>query len=87
MENRIKRYVEVDAIHFVDGSVRPRSIRFSDNKIYVINRLNKVIDRSADGSGRSGTCYMVQICGNETRLFEDGGRWYVEAKEEYGGRY
>ena len=56
-------------------------IKFEDGELYEIDRL---IDRRrahATKVGGTGIRYTVRIRNKETYLFEDEGRWFVEAKD------
>ena len=55
--------------------------RFEDGKSYVIDRLIQVKRCAAMKVGGTGIRYTVSISGKETYLFEDEGKWFVEAKQ------
>lgn len=78
--NYRKVYVDVVAKHMRDGSIRPVSITFENGRTYPVDRLRQVRRAAATNVGGSGLRYTVMISGNETYLFEDDGRWFVEAK-------
>ena len=46
-----------------------------------MDRLLDVRRAAALKAGGHGLRYTVRILGRETYLFEDEGRWFVEAKE------
>lgn len=76
-----KVYVAVTVRIAPDGSVRPLSLRFENDKEYEIDRLLRRTRAAATKAGGTGIRYTVRILGQETYLFEDEGRWFVEAKE------
>lgn len=75
--------VYVDVILRVDreGNIRPLTVFFENNKRYDIDRLVQVKRCAARKVGGSGIRYTIRILGKETYLFEDDGRWFVEAKD------
>ena len=79
-DQRRKVYVEVQVRVTSEGKVHPLTIKFEDGQLYEIDRL---IDRRracATKVGGTGIRYTVRIRNKETYLFEDEGRWFVEAK-------
>lgn len=77
-----KVYVGVLAEHSPEGTVTPLRITFEDGKTYEIDRLRHRIRAGATKVGGTGIRYTVVIGRHETYLFEDDGRWFVEAKDE-----
>lgn len=75
-----KVFVEVLAKISPEGNVRPLTITFEDGKKYEIDKLRHCCRAHATKVGGTGIRYTVVICNHETYLFEDEGRWYVEAK-------
>ena len=63
------------------GDVRPRTIIFEDGNKYQIDRLRQKCRAHATKVGGTGIRYTVIICNKETYLYEDDGRWFVEAKD------
>lgn len=81
MEQQYRKvYVEVEVKVSPEGNVRPLRLRFEDGKTYEIDRLQQRTRAHATKVGGTGIRYTVVICGTETYLFEDEGRWFVEAK-------
>lgn len=77
---RIKRYVAVVSQTDEDGRVTPLSIMWEDGRIF---RIDRVLDRRRASSlktGGTGIRYLVRVMGNETYLFYENPRWFVEAK-------
>ncbi len=76
-----KVYVDVIVHENREGEKRPMSLTFEDGKSYVIDRVSQVKRCAARKVGGTGIRYTVRISGRETYLFEDEGKWFVEAKE------
>lgn len=74
-----KEFVKVNLTVDEEGNVRPNSIVFQKDHIFEIDRLKDVRRAAATKVGGTGIRYTVVIKGKETYLFEDGGRWFVEA--------
>ncbi len=75
-----KVYVDVSLDITRDGYVRPRSLRYEDGTIYPIDQLKAVHKNTASVKvGGLGTRYTVMIRGHEANLFDESGRWFVEA--------
>ena len=79
--SRRKQYVEVVAIHYIDGSVRPQKIVLAAGPVYEIEEAREEGRAKASTTGELARRFAVKIHGRETRLYEDGGRWFVEMKE------
>ena len=75
-----KVYVEVQLTVSPEGDVRPNTIKFEDGTIYEIDRLRHRCRAHATKVGGTGIRYTVMIRGQETYLFEDDGKWFVEAR-------
>ena len=74
-------YVNVIARHDEQGRVRPLEGEWEDGRRFEVDRLLDVRRAAALKAGGQGLRYTVRILGRETYLFEDEGRWFVEAKE------
>ena len=74
-------YVGVELSVSPLGDVRPRTIIFEDGNKYQIDRLRQRCRAHATKVGGTGIRYTVIICNKETYLYEDDGRWFVEAKD------
>ena len=79
-----KVYVEVQLTISPEGDVRPNTIKFEDGTIYEIDRLRHRCRAHATKVGGTGIRYTVVIRGQETYLFEDDGKWFVEARGSVG---
>ena len=83
MEQQCRKvYVEVQVKVSPAGDIRPLSIKFEDGQVYEIDRLIHRCRAHATKVGGTGIRYTVRIRNQETYLFEDEGRWFVEAKND-----
>ena len=80
MAERRKVYVEVLARHEKYGKTTPVSITFEDGKTYPIERTTSRKQGAALHVPGQGIRYSITIRGKSTFLYEDRGRWFVEAK-------
>lgn len=76
-----RAYVKVIARHDEQGRVCPLEVEWEDGRRFEVDRLLDVRRAAALKAGGHGLRYTVRILGRETYLFEDEGRWFVEAKE------
>lgn len=79
--SRRKQYVEVLATHRIDGSVRPRTIIMADGPTFEIDEVKSVARAKAPCSREIVLCYTIKVRGQETHLYNDDDRWFVEMKE------
>ena len=79
-----KVYVEVQLTVSPEGDIRPNTIKFEDGTVYEIDRLRHRCRAHATKVGGTGIRYTVVIRGQETYLFEDDGKWFVEARGNEG---
>ncbi len=75
-----KVYVDVSLDVSRDGFVRPRKLRYEDGTIYPIDQLKDVRRAASTKVGGLGVRYTVMIRGHESYLFDESGKWFVEAK-------
>ena len=78
---RHKQYVEVIVDVAVDGNQTPLAVVWEDGTRYPIAKVIDVRPASSKRFDGKGMRYTVQIGTYETRLFCEGRRWFVEAKE------
>lgn len=76
-----RAYVKVIARHDETGKVCPLEVEWEDGRRFEVDKLLDVRRAAALKAGGQGVRYTVRILGKETYLFEDEGRWFVEAKE------
>lgn len=86
-----KVYVEVKVTFTPEGQMRPRAIRWEDDKLFKIDRIKEIKQAAAMKCGGQGDRYTVYINGQETYLFfertasltgDNIGRWFVERRGE-----
>ena len=63
------------------GEARPVRIYWTDGRSFEVDRLVDVRRMSALCAGGQGTRYICRIRGRQVFLFEDGGRWFLEADD------
>ena len=76
-----RAYVKVVAEFSPEGAIRPLSVEWVDGRRFDVDRLLDVRRAAATKAGGQGMRYTVRISGRETYLFDDNGRWFVEARE------
>ena len=76
-----KVYVDVILRQDKSGATRPLRIIGENGRVYEVERLLYKCRAASMKVGGCGMRYTVQICGRETYVFEEDGRWFVEAKE------
>lgn len=76
-----KTYVSVNVDIDEDGMIRPRMIRWNGSHSYRIELVLYKCRASSNKVGGGGIRYTVQISGRETYLFNEGSKWFVEAKQ------
>ncbi len=81
MEQCRKVYVDVVLRNDKEGNIKPLSILWEDGQTYEVDRLLDVCRAASTKVGGVGIRYTVMICGQETRLFHEEDRWFVEAKK------
>lgn len=77
-----KMYVDIICEHKKDGSTLPIKLRLEDDTVVVIDRVKFCQRAAATKVGGTGIRYTVMIRGLERFIFEDEGKWFVEAREE-----
>lgn len=76
---REKKYVTVDVRFEPDGHLRPLAIVLGPDQVYTIDKIKDVSRRAAEVGG-VGDRYVCLINGQQTNLWLEKGRWFVEAK-------
>lgn len=77
-----KVFVEVIVKHSKEGQKIPMSVTWEDRRSY---EVDKVIDIRKAASMKVGGCgirYTCRIMGQETYLFFEDEKWFVEARKE-----
>lgn len=81
MESK-KVYVDVVAKIGSDGLVTPLTVIWEDGRKYEIDKILQIKRAYASKVGGTGIRYTISVNGKITYLFEDEGKWFVEAKAE-----
>lgn len=76
-----KVYVDVILRQDKSGATRPLRIIWENGRVYEVERLLYICRAASMKVGGCGMRYTVQICGRETYIFEEDGRWFVEARD------
>jgi hypothetical protein len=74
-----KAYVDVILRQDTDGITHPISLVF-DGVTFEIDKVKAVQRAAATKVGGTGIRYTIMVMGKESYLFEDDGKWFVEAK-------
>lgn len=75
-----KVFVDVIVLQNRDGKSRPLKIQWEDGTVYLVERILNRCRSFSRQTGGGSTRYTVQINGKETFLYEEDGRWFVDAK-------
>lgn len=76
-----KAYVSVNVDVDEEGCVYPRYIRWENGLIFQIDQILYKCRAASKKVGGGGIRYTVLIRGRESYLFQEGSKWFVEAKE------
>lgn len=76
-----KAYVSVNVDVDEEGCVHPRYIRWENGLIFQIEQILYKCRAASKKVGGGGIRYTVLIRGRESYLFQEGSKWFVEAKE------
>ena len=76
-----KAYVSVNVDVDEEGCVHPRYIRWENGLICQIDQILYKCRAASKKVGGGGIRYTVLIRGRESYLFQEGSKWFVEAKE------
>ena len=76
-----KVYVEVTAIFTPEGQILPRHIRWEDGTLFKVDRVLDIRHAAAIKAGGCGLRYTIRIGTQQTFLFLDEDRWFVETND------
>lgn len=79
-----KTFVEVMLKVDRHGNICPLGIIWGNGQVYEVDRLKLVCKAVSKKVTGGGTRYTVIVCGKERYLFQEGRKWFVEAKENTG---
>jgi hypothetical protein len=74
-----KVYVAVNLDVNEEGITQPRSLKM-DDIVYEIDRVKDIRPRASTKVGGCGMRYTIRIEGEDSYLFEEDGRWFVEKR-------
>lgn len=77
---RKKKYVPVIVRFEAEGKLRPLMIEFDGNHKYPVDRVLDVRRAACESVGGVGDSYTCRIQGQESYLWFEKGRWFVEEK-------
>ena len=63
------------------GAIHPLKIYWEDGRAFEVDRLLDVRQAASTRAGGQGMRYTCRILGRQVYLFEDDGRWFVEARD------
>ncbi len=74
-----KVFVRVLAEIDEEGSVSPKSITWEDGREFIIDKVTSKQRACATKTGGTAIRYSICVCGRQTYLYEDDGKWFVES--------
>ena len=84
-----KQYIRVDVSIDENGTMRPQTVHWTDDRCYEVTRIKRITPAPAMKAGGQGDRYTVVMEGQEKYLFFEHpcesektfsiGRWFVEA--------
>ena len=85
MANRayVRGLVDVDEL----GQMRLLTIYWEDGRGFEVDRLLDVRMAASTRVGGQGMRYTCRVRGRQVYLFEDEGRWFVEARDVPAGNF
>ncbi|MBO5937010.1 MAG: hypothetical protein J6Q79_05275 [Clostridia bacterium] len=75
-----KVYVRVLAETDEEGNINPISVTWEDGRTFIIDKVTDIRRAYAVKVGGTAIRYSVKICGKDTFLFAQEGKWFVESK-------
>ena len=76
----MKVYVDVDAHFTRDGQLTPTAIIWEDGRRYEIDKVTQIARRASMKAGGAGIRYTCIIRGQQSYLFYEVNKWFVERK-------
>lgn len=81
---REKKYVPV-LVHFDEnGKMRPVMIEFDEGRKFAVDKVLDVRRAACQSVGGVGDRYTIRVCGADSYLWFEKGRWFVAAKMRGG---
>ena len=75
-----KVFVRVLAEIDEEGRVCPKSVTWEDGREFIIDKVTRVQRACASKVGGTAIRYSISVCGKQTYLYEDDGKWFVESE-------
>ena len=82
MTTQRKQFVGVVLEVSYQGAVLPRAILWPDGRRFEIDTVIDVGQAPMVPAGTQGLCYTCQVRTRQAKLYQDGERWFMEAKGE-----
>lgn len=79
----LKLYVDVIAKTDRFGDIEPKAVIWEDGTVYEIDRIIEKRRAYSKKTGAGGVRYTVRVEGQQTHLYFEGPRWFVEKKIPY----
>lgn len=76
-----KAYVPVNADIDKEGVIHPRFILWDNGLVFQIEDILYKCRASSKKVGGGGIRYTILVKGHQSFLFQEGTKWFVEAKE------
>ena len=78
--DRVREYVSVNATFRKGEMILPTEILWEDGRVFPIDRVLEIKRAASLKVGGAGIRYTCRIGRNQTYLFLDDNRWFVEKK-------
>ena len=75
-----KVYVKVLSQTDEEGNISPISVTWEDGRTFDIDKVTDIRRAYAMKVGGTAIRYAVKICGKQTYIFAQDGKWFVESK-------
>lgn len=85
MTSEYKVYVDVKAKFKKNGDILPLEITWEDGRTFEIQKILDIRPAASLKAGGTGIRYKVKIGANETFIFLEENKWFVERKQHWRG--
>lgn len=76
--NPYKKYVDIMAVFYADGQMKPITIIWEDGRKFEIDRILDIRRAASLKAGGSGIRYICMVSGKQVTLFLEENRWFIE---------
>ncbi len=73
-----KKYIKVLALFDENGTLKPTTIIWEDNRHFSIDRILCVTKEASVKYGALGTRYLCKVHGKEISLYNADNKWFIE---------